>query len=143
MYLKQYLTFLSLVTHHYEAAPITSSRQNYTYIDDIADIETIRKASQHSDNRFLRRDEEVSASGSAAPTTVVMKDQQQNQIFIGKYQLDFMKKYGYLSPGDSNSAALHTEESISRAIKQMQLFGGIFPSGKLDEDTLKVKNFKN
>ena len=76
MNLKQYLTVLSLVTHYYEAAPISS--QNYTYIDDIADIETIRKASQHSDNRFLRRDEEVSSSGSAAPTTVVMKDQQQN-----------------------------------------------------------------
>ena len=49
-----------------------------------------------------------------------------------------MKKYGYLTAGDSNSEALHTEESVTAAIKNMQMFGGINPSGVLDADTLKV-----
>ena len=51
-----------------------------------------------------------------------------------------MKKYGYLTAGDSNSEALHTEESVTAAIKNMQMFGGINPSGVLDADTLKVRH---
>ena len=50
-----------------------------------------------------------------------------------------MKKFGYLGESSANSEALHTEESITEAITQMQLFGGIHPSGQLDEDTLKVR----
>ena len=50
-----------------------------------------------------------------------------------------MQKYGYLSAGSSNSEALHTEESITDAIMQMQLFGGLQQTGILNEDTLKVK----
>ena len=49
-----------------------------------------------------------------------------------------MKKFGYLPSGSPNSEALHTEESITEAIKQMQMFGGLHPSGVLDADTLKV-----
>ena len=50
-----------------------------------------------------------------------------------------MKKFGYLGDSSANTEALHTEESITEAITQMQLFGGIHPSGQLDEDTLKVR----
>ena len=49
-----------------------------------------------------------------------------------------MKKFGYLPSGAPNSEALHTEESITDAVKQMQMFGGLHPSGVLDADTLKV-----
>ena len=49
-----------------------------------------------------------------------------------------MQKYGYLTAGSPNSEALHTEESVTDAIMQMQLFGGLKQTGILDEDTLKV-----
>ena len=49
-----------------------------------------------------------------------------------------MKKFGYLAEGSANSEALHTEEAIMEAVRQMQIFGGIHPSGLLDEETLKV-----
>ena len=49
-----------------------------------------------------------------------------------------MQKYGYLTAGSPNSEALHTEESVTDAIMQMQLFGGLQQTGILDEDTLKV-----
>ena len=49
-----------------------------------------------------------------------------------------MKKFGYLAAGDTNSEALHTEESITEAVRQMQQFGGLQPSGVLDEATLKL-----
>ena len=54
-----------------------------------------------------------------------------------------MKKFGYLGESSANTEALHTEESITEAITQMQLFGGIHPSGQLDEDTLKVRECRN
>ena len=54
------------------------------------------------------------------------------------FQLGFMKKFGYLAAGDTNSEALHTEESITAAVRQMQVFGGLQPSGVLDEATLKL-----
>ena len=50
-----------------------------------------------------------------------------------------MKKFGYLGDSSANTEALHTEESITEAITQMQLFGGVQPSGQLDEETLKVR----
>ena len=53
-------------------------------------------------------------------------------------QIGFMKRFGYLGEGSANTEALHTEEAITEAITQMQIFGGIHPSGQLDEDTLKV-----
>ena len=51
-----------------------------------------------------------------------------------------MKRFGYLAEGTANTEALHTEESITEAVRQMQVFGGIHPSGKLDEETLKVSS---
>ena len=54
------------------------------------------------------------------------------------FQLGFMKKFGYLAAGDTNSEALHTEESITAAVRQMQVFGGLQPSGVLDKATLKL-----
>ena len=53
-------------------------------------------------------------------------------------QIGFMKRFGYLGEGSANTEALHTEEAITEAITQMQIFGGLHPSGQLDEDTLKV-----
>ena len=54
------------------------------------------------------------------------------------FQLGFMKKFGYLAAGDTNSEALHTEESITGAVRQMQMFGGLQPSGVLDEANRKL-----
>ena len=49
-----------------------------------------------------------------------------------------MKQFGYLAEGDRNSEALYTEEAITEAVKQMQVFGGLQPSGIIDDKTLKV-----
>ena len=50
-----------------------------------------------------------------------------------------MKQFGYLAEGAPNTEALHTEEAITDAVKQMQIYGGLDPSGIINEDTLNVK----
>ena len=41
----------------------------------------------------------------------------------------------------ANSEALHTEEAVKNAIEKMQLYGGLHPSGEIDEKTLEVESF--
>ena len=57
-----------------EAAPILSSAKSsanhtFSYLDDIADFETIRRGLGEA--KFLRRDEEVSPSVKVTPSNVV------------------------------------------------------------------------
>ncbi|XP_022907784.2 matrix metalloproteinase-16-like [Onthophagus taurus] len=52
--------------------------------------------------------------------------------------LEFMKKFGYLQPDTESSAALYTDESLSNALKEVQKFGAIPQTGKLDEETIKL-----
>ena len=86
----------------------------------------------------LRRDEETGSLGKVTPTTVVTNLTVISSLSNTSSQIGFMKTFGYLAEGSPNSEALHTEESITEAVKQMQLFGGLHPSGQLDEETLKV-----
>lgn len=53
--------------------------------------------------------------------------------------MGFLQKFGYLEGRqDSNSEALFREEAVVNAIKTMQSFGGLSPTGKMDNDTLQV-----
>lgn len=55
-----------------------------------------------------------------------------------KNVLDFMKHYGYLAPDKDTSAALYSEEGLSSVIKEIQRFGAIPQTGKLDNATVQL-----
>jgi hypothetical protein len=56
--------------------------------------------------------------------------------------MGFLQKFGYLEGReDSNSEALYREEAVIDAIRTMQSFGGISPTGKMDNETLQVNFF--
>lgn len=56
--------------------------------------------------------------------------------------MGFLQKFGYLEGRqDNNSEALFREEAVIDAIRTMQSFGGINPTGRMDNDTLQV-NFR-
>lgn len=50
----------------------------------------------------------------------------------------YLTKYGYLPPSDLASGNLRTESQLREAISTMQLFGGLEPTGLLDEATLEL-----
>jgi hypothetical protein len=50
-----------------------------------------------------------------------------------------MRQFGYLEQGTPDSEALYSEEAIVEAIKNVQKFGDIPQTGKLDNTTLQVK----
>lgn len=52
--------------------------------------------------------------------------------------VDWLSRYGYLPPPDPRAGKLQTKEGIEKAIRQMQRFGGLKETGKLDSDTLKL-----
>lgn len=52
-----------------------------------------------------------------------------------------MQRYGYLEKGDGTSDALYSEEGVENAIKTLQKFGNIEQTGRIDEETLKVKKY--
>ncbi|XP_015435556.1 PREDICTED: matrix metalloproteinase-24-like [Dufourea novaeangliae] len=54
------------------------------------------------------------------------------------FAMDFMKKYGYLEHGTADSDALYKESAITDAIKNVQKFGNIPVTGKLDNATLEL-----
>ncbi|KAJ7984490.1 hypothetical protein DPEC_G00355360 [Dallia pectoralis] len=54
--------------------------------------------------------------------------------------LDWLSRYGYLLPVDPRTSKLQTKDGIEQAIRQMQRFGGIQETGRLDEDTLFLMN---
>ena len=115
-------------------------------MDDIADLAVIRgrapSTSAYRDG-LLRRDEETSASvgsDTVTPSSVVSScSAAVLQVLTRVLQLGFMKQYGYLAAGTDNSEALHTEAAITEAVKQMQRWGGLAPTGRLDEATLEVR----
>ena len=49
-----------------------------------------------------------------------------------------MQQYGYLAGGSPAGSALHTEEAVGRAVRALQEWGGLHPSGRLDSDTLAL-----
>jgi len=120
--------FIVTIVREVKTNPITNSKtvHTFSYLDDIADIDVIRGKTSTIKNKYLRRDEEVASSDdndtSVTPSNVV----------------NYMQKYGYLTSSSPNSEALHTEESVTDAIMQMQLFGGLQQTGILDEETLKL-----
>lgn len=54
-----------------------------------------------------------------------------------------MKRYGYLAPDTDTSAALYSEEGLSNIIKDIQKFGAVPQTGKLDNATLHVHIVSN
>lgn len=50
-----------------------------------------------------------------------------------------MRKYGYLGGVASDSEALYGSDAIKRALRRVQMYGGIQKTGELDETTLKVR----
>jgi Putative peptidoglycan binding domain len=52
--------------------------------------------------------------------------------------MGFLRKFGYLEEGLPNSAALYQESAIQSAISTMQRFGGLNPTGRIDNNTLQV-----
>lgn len=53
--------------------------------------------------------------------------------------MGFLQRFGYLdSPTVNNSEALFQETAVVEAISRMQRFGGLNPTGRIDNDTLKV-----
>ena len=51
-------------------------------------------------------------------------------------QFGFLEEFGYISGGGEGGAALHTEESVTRAIKRMQEFGSLEATGEITPETL-------
>ena len=50
-----------------------------------------------------------------------------------------MRRFGYLESGPSDSEALYDDAAIERALRRVQKFGAISQTGRLDEETMKVK----
>ena len=57
--------------------------------------------------------------------------------------MKFLQRFGYLQEGGNNTEALFKEEAVDEAVRQMQAFAGIAPTGKVDAETLEVKLFKH
>nr|UCR17088.1 matrix metalloproteinase-25 [Lateolabrax japonicus] len=52
--------------------------------------------------------------------------------------VDWLSRYGYLSPPDPRTSKLQTKDGIEKAIRVMQRFGGVQETGVLDSETLKL-----
>ncbi|XP_062382727.1 matrix metalloproteinase-25 [Sardina pilchardus] len=52
--------------------------------------------------------------------------------------VDWLGRYGYLPPPDPKMGKLLTKEGLEKAIREMQRFGGIEQTGKIDSETLKL-----
>ncbi len=57
--------------------------------------------------------------------------------------MGFLQRFGYLEgQPNTNSEALFREEAVIEAIRTMQSFGGLAPTGEMDNETLQVnRNF--
>ncbi|XP_055935789.1 matrix metalloproteinase-2-like [Argiope bruennichi] len=54
----------------------------------------------------------------------------------------FLTKYGYLPPSDPASGSLRTDSQLREAISTMQLYGGLKPTGFIDEATIELMQRK-
>ncbi|KAK2702686.1 matrix metalloproteinase-2-like [Artemia franciscana] len=52
--------------------------------------------------------------------------------------MKFLQRFGYLQEGGNNTEALFKEEAVDEAVRQMQAFAGIAPTGKVDAETLEL-----
>ncbi|CDQ92439.1 unnamed protein product [Oncorhynchus mykiss] len=52
--------------------------------------------------------------------------------------LDWLSRYGYLPPPDPRTSKLQTKDGVEQAIREMQRFGGLEETGRLDKDTLNL-----
>ncbi|KAM4634170.1 matrix metalloproteinase-17-like [Polymixia lowei] len=52
--------------------------------------------------------------------------------------VDWLSRYGYMSPPNTRTGRLQTAESIQKALRQMQRFAGIEETGELDSATLAL-----
>ncbi|XP_073831872.1 neutrophil collagenase-like [Musca autumnalis] len=52
--------------------------------------------------------------------------------------LNFMRRFGYLDRNPDNSEALYHESAIVEALKNIQKYGALEQTGKLDENTLEL-----
>lgn len=53
--------------------------------------------------------------------------------------MGFLQRFGYLEGSTvNNSEALFREEAVIDAVRRMQRYGGLTPTGRVDNDTLKV-----
>ncbi|XP_050345073.1 matrix metalloproteinase-2-like [Nymphalis io] len=53
-------------------------------------------------------------------------------------EISFMKKYGYLPEKQDDIDFAYTSQSIAEALKKMQEFAGLSPTGHLDSETRKL-----
>ncbi|VVC96641.1 unnamed protein product [Leptidea sinapis] len=53
-------------------------------------------------------------------------------------EVNFLTRYGYLPPQPHGSDFSVTAQSISEAVKKMQKFAGLPPTGELDPETMKL-----
>lgn len=51
-----------------------------------------------------------------------------------------MRRFGYLDRNPNNSEALYHESAIVEALKNIQKYGALEQTGKLDGDTMEVCN---
>ncbi|KAG1680297.1 Matrix metalloproteinase-17 [Nymphon striatum] len=60
------------------------------------------------------------------------------EYLIPFHTIKFMMKYGYLADFGPNTQALYSKEGIREAIKRMQSYGGLVPTGTVDDATLAL-----
>lgn len=52
-----------------------------------------------------------------------------------------MRRFGYLDKNPNDSEALYHESAIVEALKNIQKYGALNQTGKLDPETLEVSTF--
>lgn len=52
--------------------------------------------------------------------------------------MKFMRRFGYLEKTSSDSESLYHESAIVEAVKNIQKYGALNQTGKLDNETLNV-----
>lgn len=58
---------------------------------------------------------------------------------LGSFQVDFMRKFGYVPAGDDKADFTFTAETLKEKLKLVQKFGALPQTGRLDQATLKVR----